>query len=536
MLKSIEDKVATIKQLVENAERFGLVGGAVTYEGGPHYNGDGYANLDYRTAAQKHPAMTDLVSYYILNYWYGIGGGLFNYFAHTGASASWGYWGNLDNLSLEQFMNAPKFAALKYVSQSEIGHTVDRPDVEIMPPYSNPLAGNGSFEAVNPRLNWTFAAGWAADLTEAADGLVSLKATAAASGWQASRWTADINLKANKDYVLVFWHKGLAGYKVSIGNGSVITEADSDWKEYIVPFTAGSDPLVLSMVQDAFTAEGNAWFDFFYIEENAVANGSFERDNEGWNNATVADLGAEAADGKNALKVSGAGGTVFASGFNSVNRESEYRLIAYAKGDGDTMVAFYDQGDFHSPYGMVEDSDIVITQNDDWTMYEAVFETHKMSQATQVKSGQVKITTTGNVGEAYIDNVMVFLKRAPVKGERPPVVYRTVKFMVDEEEYDTQSVESGKTATKPAVDPVKAGYTFKYWSRTENGTAYNFATTVTSDRTLYAVWEKIAENEFAVTFMVDEKHTIALLSLRASVRLLPKIIRQKPVIHSNIGH
>ena len=54
-----------------------------------------------------------------------------------------------------------------------------------------------------------------------------------------------------------------------------------------------------------------------------------------------------------------------------------------------------------------------------------------------------------------------------------------------------QTIESGNKVTKPASDPIYAGYTFKHWSKSQTGAAYNFDDPVTGDFTLYAVWEKI---------------------------------------------
>jgi len=51
-----------------------------------------------------------------------------------------------------------------------------------------------------------------------------------------------------------------------------------------------------------------------------------------------------------------------------------------------------------------------------------------------------------------------------------------------------QEVEDGDTATEPDPAPTKADHTFQHWSLTEDGTAYNFATAITADLTLYAVW------------------------------------------------
>ncbi len=55
---------------------------------------------------------------------------------------------------------------------------------------------------------------------------------------------------------------------------------------------------------------------------------------------------------------------------------------------------------------------------------------------------------------------------------------------------DSQTVAFGKLATAPA-DPTREGYTFKGWQL--SGEAYDFATPVTGDITLTALWEKNAE-------------------------------------------
>ncbi len=57
-------------------------------------------------------------------------------------------------------------------------------------------------------------------------------------------------------------------------------------------------------------------------------------------------------------------------------------------------------------------------------------------------------------------------------------------------DFKAQTVEEGKTATKPD-NPTKAGYDFARWSATENGeTAFDFSTEITKDTILYAVWTK----------------------------------------------
>ena len=60
----------------------------------------------------------------------------------------------------------------------------------------------------------------------------------------------------------------------------------------------------------------------------------------------------------------------------------------------------------------------------------------------------------------------------------------------------SQTIQSGGKATKPS-DPTKTGYTFKHWSTTDGGTAYDFNTAITGNLTLYAVWQI---NTYTVTF------------------------------------
>lgn len=58
--------------------------------------------------------------------------------------------------------------------------------------------------------------------------------------------------------------------------------------------------------------------------------------------------------------------------------------------------------------------------------------------------------------------------------------------------YQTQQVESGKTASKPA-NPTRSGYAFAGWhTKKEGGAPYDFAAPITSDLTLYALWNQAA--------------------------------------------
>ena len=63
---------------------------------------------------------------------------------------------------------------------------------------------------------------------------------------------------------------------------------------------------------------------------------------------------------------------------------------------------------------------------------------------------------------------------------------------------DTQKVKYNNVAVKPENDPIKEGYTFKYWSLEENGVAYDFNTKITKNITLYSVY---SVNNYKVSFV-----------------------------------
>lgn len=73
---------------------------------------------------------------------------------------------------------------------------------------------------------------------------------------------------------------------------------------------------------------------------------------------------------------------------------------------------------------------------------------------------------------------------------------RTVTFDPDNgEEKTTVSVMIGSKVEKPASDPEKEGYTFKFWSA-DGENAFDFETVITEDLTLTAIW---TEEKYTVT-------------------------------------
>ena len=74
------------------------------------------------------------------------------------------------------------------------------------------------------------------------------------------------------------------------------------------------------------------------------------------------------------------------------------------------------------------------------------------------------------------------------------------KNEISSTEVTSQIVESGETAEEPAA--TKAGYTFDGWYTQSSYSSYyiyDFATTITSERTLYARWRKNPEAKVVVT-------------------------------------
>lgn len=60
-------------------------------------------------------------------------------------------------------------------------------------------------------------------------------------------------------------------------------------------------------------------------------------------------------------------------------------------------------------------------------------------------------------------------------------------------------VAAGKETAAPKV-PTRPGYTFRFWSATENGSAYKFGEKITKDTTLYAVWNAKKDTKYTIIY------------------------------------
>lgn len=83
-------------------------------------------------------------------------------------------------------------------------------------------------------------------------------------------------------------------------------------------------------------------------------------------------------------------------------------------------------------------------------------------------------------------SIITLIACTPVSSEE--TIYYTVTFdSVGGSEVQTQTIEKGKTATKP-THPTKEGYDFVYWFMDDFNVEFDFNTPITDNITLYAKW------------------------------------------------
>ncbi len=130
-------------------------------------------------------------------------------------------------------------------------------------------------------------------------------------------------------------------------------------------------------------------------------------------------------------------------------------------------------------------------------------------QQTLVAYGQAGklITITAEASETprnYVLKSSYFADLSFTYPEETSVDKVTVTFMNGDEQFgDAVQIDKGTAVPQPTTNPDRAGATFKYWSLTENGEAYDFSTPVNADTTLYAVFEQFVQQQYTVTFVAN---------------------------------
>ena len=89
-------------------------------------------------------------------------------------------------------------------------------------------------------------------------------------------------------------------------------------------------------------------------------------------------------------------------------------------------------------------------------------------------------------------------------------------------------IRKGETIAKPIIDPMKLGFTFKYWSSEINGTEFDFSKSINNNITLYAVYEAIPK--ITVTFdLQGGSGTFNLITVNKGEMIIkPSTIPTKP--------
>ena len=109
-----------------------------------------------------------------------------------------------------------------------------------------------------------------------------------------------------------------------------------------------------------------------------------------------------------------------------------------------------------------------------------------------------ELTTTYSFSTTVLTNITLYAKWNPVP------TYTVTFDSNGGSTVETQTVNSGGIATRPATNPTKEGFVFVNWySDSALTTVYSFATTVTANITLYAKWLQPEPITMTIGFVPD---------------------------------
>ena len=128
----------------------------------------------------------------------------------------------------------------------------------------------------------------------------------------------------------------------------------------------------------------------------------------------------------------------------------------------------------------------IVAVYEDGSLVELTPETYELDKTDELGVNDTSVSISYG-GKSLILQIQVSAK--PV----PEPVKHTVTFTGEGVTNSTVQVNDGDKVSAPQ-SPKREGYTFKYWAKQGETTAYDFNTAVTDDLTLVAVWEQVNGN------------------------------------------
>ena len=143
--------------------------------------------------------------------------------------------------------------------------------------------------------------------------------------------------------------------------------------------------------------------------------------------------------------------------------------------------------------------------------------------STSVNGSAFNFNTTIN------SNLTLYAVFTQDTSEEPSQTYYSVVFIADGTTYYSKNVLDENTVTPPYSNPEKQGYTFLHWSLSEGGSAFDFATAITQNITLYAVFTETRYGQYSYD-ITNNGYTIVGYTGNESEIIIPSYSNTTPII------
>jgi len=138
MIANSDDSVTEKVRLINYGKEWGLQGGIVCYEGGPHHRGQVDVNLEIRKTAQRAPEMKAILKRDLQTNWFDLDGGMFMYYTLCGSYSVYGCWGLTESINDLTF---PKYVAISELSSTKVDYSTPAPPPTSVPDEPGMLSG-----------------------------------------------------------------------------------------------------------------------------------------------------------------------------------------------------------------------------------------------------------------------------------------------------------------------------------------------------------------------------------------------------------